>query len=146
MAGGYQPRPRIHMEHHLPITTDNKVTMDDRSQPRASMEPHLLLPWIRRCHWQQITAQDTERHWVSITTDKKVPMANRPQFRTLRDISFPLLWTRMNQCPKKAQLRTSSDPHLSAIKDKDMSVAARSQPGARTACYHGLECVSGIRS
>lgn len=145
MAGGYQPR--THMEHLLPITKDKQTAMDGRSQPRASMELHLLLPWTRRCHWQQITAQDAERHRVSITTDQKVPMANRPQLRTHKDISFPLPQTRRYQRPEKAQPRTSLDTMFLILRVTTCQVIDRGKdcllPWTRMCLRHQITAQAG---
>lgn len=80
--------PRAYTEHHLPVTADDKVTVDERSQPRASREPHLLFPWIRRGHWHQITAQDTDRHWFPLPQTRRCQWLTYPRSGHTQTLAF----------------------------------------------------------
>lgn len=80
--------PRAYTGHRLPVTTDDKVTMDDKSQPRASREPHLLVPRIRRGHWHQITAQNTDRHWFPLPQTRRCQRLTDPGSGHTQTLAF----------------------------------------------------------
>lgn len=133
--------PRAYTGHRLPVTTDDKVTMDDRSQSRASREPHLLLPWIRRGHWHQITAQDTDRHWFPLPQTRRCQRLTDPGSGHTQTLAFHYHGEGCTNVLRKHSPGQAQIPHLSAVSGNKESVAARTQPGAGTACYHGRGCV-----